>query len=91
MAHEQAPSNRNVSRRDFLFVAAAGGGAICASGLVASPAEAAKMSPKAMAYRPKPNGTQSCQNCANFQPPASCRLVDGAISPSGWCILYRSK
>lgn len=91
MAHEQAPSNRSVSRRDFLFVAAAGGGAICAASLVAAPAEAAKMSPKAMAYRPNPNGNQSCLNCANFQPPASCKLVDGTISPSGWCILYRSK
>lgn len=90
MAHEQAPSNSRVTRRDFLFVAAAGGGAICAGGLIASPA-AAKMSPKAMAYRPSPNGNQSCMNCANFQPPASCKLVEGTISPSGWCILYRAK
>ena len=87
----QPPPNSSVSRRDFLFVAAAGGGAIIGAGLTASPATAAKMSPQAMSYRPSPNGNQKCGNCANFQPPTSCKVVDGAISPSGWCILYRSK
>ena len=90
MAKQASPTS-NVSRRDFLFVAAAGSGAIIGAGLVASPARAAKMSPRAMSYRPSPNGNQSCGNCANFQPPTSCKVVDGAVSPSGWCILYRSK
>lgn len=87
----QPPQNRSVSRRDFLFVAAAGGGAIVGASLAASPATAAKMSPRAMSYRPNPNGNQSCGTCANFQPPNSCKVVDGAVSSSGWCILYRSK
>ena len=91
MAQEQAPPNTSVSRRDFLFVAAAGGGAVIGAGLAASPAAAAKMSAKAMSYRPTPNGKQSCANCANFEPPAACKVVDGAISASGWCILYRPK
>ena len=91
MAQEKAPAEGRVSRRDFLFVAAAAGGAVAGTGFVPSPAAAAKMSPKAMAYRPSPNGNQSCANCANFQPPGSCKVVDGAISPSGWCILYRAK
>ena len=90
MAQAQAPA-KHVSRRDFLFVAAAGGGAVIASGLGASPANAAKMSPKAMSYQAKPNGNQRCENCANFQPPTACKVVDGMISPSGWCILYRAK
>jgi len=81
-----------VSRRDFLFVAAAGGGAMLGAGLLEAPASASnKMSPRAMSYRPSPNGNQRCDNCANFQPPTSCKLVDGSIAPSGWCILYRSK
>jgi hypothetical protein len=49
------------------------------------------MSPKAMQYRPAPNGNQRCDNCANWQPPGSCKLVDGPIAPSGWCILYHPK
>jgi anaerobic selenocysteine-containing dehydrogenase len=91
MTQEQSPANGRVSRRDFLFVAAAGGGALLGAGMVASPAKAAKMSPKAMQYRPSPNGNQRCDNCANFLAPSSCKVVDGAISPSGWCILYRAK
>jgi hypothetical protein len=49
------------------------------------------MSPKAMQYQPTPKGKQRCDNCANFQAPSSCKLVDGTIAPSGWCILYRPK
>jgi hypothetical protein len=86
-----AQPNR-VSRRDFLFVAAAGGGAVIGAGLVATPAAASdKMSPKAVSYRPSPNGKQRCDSCANFQAPSSCKFVDGAIAPAGWCLLYRSK
>jgi anaerobic selenocysteine-containing dehydrogenase len=91
MTREKGASTSLVSRRDFLFVAAVGSGTLLGASLAASPAAAAKMSPKAMSYRPNPNGNQTCANCANFQPPASCKVVDGAISPSGWCILYRPK
>ena len=83
---------KRVSRRDFLFTVAAGGGAVVAAGFAASPAFASnKMSQKAMAYQPTPKGAQRCDNCANFQAPASCKLVDGTIAASGWCILYRAK
>lgn len=91
MAQEQALANGGISRRNFLIVTAAGGCALVTAGPTATPAEAAKMSPKAMSYRPNPNGNQRCDNCANFQPPTACKVVDGAISPSGWCILYRAK
>jgi anaerobic selenocysteine-containing dehydrogenase len=90
MAQEQSPAS-GVSRRDFLHVAALGGGAVMAASLVPSPAAAAKMSPRAMQYRPTPNGNQRCDNCVNFQAPGACKLVDGPISPSGWCILYNPK
>jgi anaerobic selenocysteine-containing dehydrogenase len=83
---------KRLSRRDFLFTAAVGGGAVVAAGMIASPAAASsKMSQRAMAYQPNPKGNQRCDNCANFQAPGSCKLVDGAIAPSGWCILYRPK
>jgi hypothetical protein len=83
-------TNPRVSRRDFLFATAVGGGTLIGIGLAASPAAASnKMSPKAMQYRTTPNGAQKCNVCANWQPPQSCKLVDGPIAPSGWCILYR--
>ena len=84
-------TDHRVSRRDFLFAAAAGGTAL-GVGRAASPATASnKMSPRAMSYRPNPNGQQRCDNCANWQPPGGCKLVDGPISPNGWCILYNPK
>jgi anaerobic selenocysteine-containing dehydrogenase len=92
MSDGQPVDDKRVSRRDFLFTAAIGGGALVAAGVAASPAFASnKMSPKAMQYQPTPKGKQRCDNCANFQAPSSCKLVDGTIAPSGWCILYRPK
>lgn len=91
MARRQHDGIDHVSRRDFLFAASVGGAAILGTTL-ASPAKASnKMSPKAMSYRPTPNGNQRCDNCANWQPPGSCKLVDGPIVASGWCILYNAK
>lgn len=81
-----------LSKRDFLFTAAAGGVAIVGAGAIASPSAAASRMPqKAVSYQPTPKGDQQCANCLNFQPPASCKMVDGAISPSGWCTLYSAK
>ena len=91
MADQTRVVRDHVSRRAF-HVVAAGTGAALGAGLLATPAAASnKMSPRAMSYRPNPNGNQRCDNCANFLPPNACKLVDGAIAASGWCILYRSK
>ena len=90
MAREPAERER-LSRRDFLFTATVGGAAI-GIGLAATPAAASnKMSPRAMSYRPTPNGGQRCSTCANWQPPGACKLVDGPIAANGWCILYSAK
>jgi hypothetical protein len=42
-------------------------------------------------YQPTPKGDQRCDNCVFWQPPASCKIVDGTIAPSGWCTLYKKK
>jgi len=89
MAESNPLGCKRVSRRDFIVSAAVGTGAMIGASLVASPAAASnKLPPKAMSYRPTPNGKQRCDNCANWQPPAACKRVDGAIAPSGWCVLY---
>jgi len=44
-----------------------------------------------MKYQDKPNGDQRCENCAQFVAPASCKVVDGAISPNGYCIVWVKK
>jgi len=91
MVEKSSMNLGRVSRRDFLFAAGVAGGA-AAVALSASPALASnKMSQKAMSYRPSPNGNQRCDNCGNFQAPSSCKLVDGVIAPTGWCVLYHPK
>ena len=92
MTDKGAISPNRVSRRDFLFSAAVGGGAVIGAGLMSSPAHASgKMAQKAVNYQPTPKGGQRCDNCALWQVPNSCKLVDGTISPSGWCVLYKKK
>jgi hypothetical protein len=92
MVEKSSTNLGRVSRRDFLFAAGVAGGAAATVALSASPALASnKMSQKAMSYRPSPNGNQRCDNCGNFQAPSSCKLVDGVIAPTGWCVLYRPK
>lgn len=89
MAEPNPVGGRLVSRRDLLFTAAVGTGAILG---VASTAEASnKASQKAVQYQSTPKAGQRCAICKNFQLPASCKLVDGPISPAGWCMLYQIK
>ena len=77
-----------VSRRQMLRAAAVIAGSAAAVLGTALPAEA-KMAQKAAAYQGTPKGDQSCANCAVFKAPSSCILVDGTISPNGWCRFYR--
>lgn len=82
----------HVSRRDFISTAAVGSLAIAGASVIGSPAFAAdKVSQKTAAYQPTAKGNQQCDKCQNFQPPASCKLVDGSVSPSGWCTLFKAK
>lgn len=92
MAHFNLNAAEHVSRRDFLFTAAVGTSTVIGLDLIASTASAqTKRSQKAVSYRPNPNGGARCSSCINFEAPGSCKLVDGAISPSGWCALYAAK
>jgi hypothetical protein len=52
---------------------------------------ATKMSKAAAGYQNHPKGNQSCANCKFFILPSSCTLVEGPISPRGWCRLWVSK
>ncbi len=42
-------------------------------------------------YQNNPNGNQRCGGCLHFQPPTSCKVVAGRISPNGWCKLFAAK
>ena len=74
-----------ISRRTALITA----GAAPLLAMIASRAEAgAKVSQSAVHYQASPKNGQDCDDCANFVSPGGCKLVDGAISPKGWCRLW---
>lgn len=80
------------SRRSALKSTLVLAGAACAGVLTAERARAQqKASKEAMKYQDKPNGDQKCSNCLQFEPPASCKVVDGKISPDGYCIAFVKK
>ena len=79
-----------LSRRTIVArsVAAAAGVAVL-FGLVTE--AAAKMSQKSVDYQDTPKNDQECSNCSLFQEPNSCTIVDGEISPKGWCKFWAKK
>lgn len=93
MSNEQIPSNGSVSRRDFLNIAAVGGCAIVAASVAtrSSAAPKKKFTQQQAKYQPVPKSGQRCQTCALWQAPTSCQVVEGQVSPAGWCILYQAK
>jgi hypothetical protein len=81
---------RPLSRRVILLHSAG-----CAAGVAALllPVKqaAAKMKQAAVEYQDSPKGDQECSNCSLFQEPNACTLVDGEISPKGWCKFWVKK
>ncbi len=50
-----------------------------------------KASKESMKYQDKPNGEKQCSNCLNFVPNNSCTIVEGTISPQGYCMAWVKK
>ena len=74
-----------ISRRTALITA----GAAPLLAMMAGRAEAgAKVSQSAVHYQASPKDGKDCDDCTNFVSPGGCKLVDGAISPKGWCRLW---
>jgi hypothetical protein len=57
---------------------------------IGSPAAAQGKMPKEQAkYQETPQGDKSCDKCRHFiADENACRLVEGEISPQGWCQLW---
>lgn len=79
-----------ISRRGMFRAGAAAVGSLLALVSLGS-AAIAKMAQKAAGYQEKAKDNQQCSNCALFKLPDSCTLVDGTISPDGWCRFYSKK
>ena len=76
-----------LSRRTILIAAAS-----AAPVLALTTREAqAKLAQAAVKYQATPKDGHQCDGCAQFVAPNSCKLVDGDISPTGWCLLWVKK
>ena len=77
-----------ISRRVVVTGTALALGAAVAATVV-PPAEAQeKMSQADAKYQGTPKADQRCDDCMLFEPPKACKVVEGEISPSGWCQLF---
>ena len=73
-------------------------GSVCAAGSISvfgrmREAHAAKypQTSPVVLYQPSPKDGHQCDGCTLFQAPAACQIVDGTISPAGWCKLWAKK
>lgn len=75
-----------LSRRRLLRRGAAVlGAALSAAGTAAA---GAKVSQAQARYQNTPRAGQRCDQCLQFQPPAACKIVEGAVSPTGSCNFF---
>jgi hypothetical protein len=76
-----------VSRRSLLLAAAGAAPLLALTGGEAQ----AKMAQTAVKYQPDPKDGKQCDGCIQFVAPNSCKLVDGDVAPTGWCLLWAKK
>lgn len=51
-----------------------------------------KLSQAAAEYQDQPKGDQSCDKCMHFiSGSGTCKVVEGQVSPQGWCKLWAKK
>jgi len=94
--NEDLDMDKLISRRTLLKGAAAVTCVALASAF-AGKAFAEKSTKAAANYQDKPKGDKDCDDCNFFIPgktskaDGTCQLVEGSISPEGYCTLYVKK
>ena len=89
------PSRRRLFRQGAVI---AGGAALGGLMLNAkAPAQSGTESKTMAKYQDTPHGSQECDGCMQFIPgknssaSGTCKLVQGSISPKGWCMNFTPK
>lgn len=88
--------DKKFSRRKIIKFMALGATVPVLNSLVRQ-VQAAKAAKALMQYRDDPNGEEQCSNCMQFMPGKTpeangeCKVVEGSISPHGWCTAYAKK
>ena len=89
--------NAVISRRVMLRTLMAFSGVAAGTFLLGHSARAQKASREAMQYQEQPMNGQKCSGCSLFIPGEStsskgaCQVVEGDISPQGWCVSFTPK
>jgi hypothetical protein len=52
------------------------------------PGQQEKLSKAQAEYQDGPKGIAMCATCTLFVAPRACKIVEGDISPNGWCKAY---
>ena len=88
-------SRRSVLKKALAFMAAIGALPLLES--IRSARAAGKLTKAEVKYQDQPNAGKDCDDCLQFiagaTPKANgtCRVVDGIISPHGYCIAFTPK
>ena len=87
---------QDMTRRQALKAIALPALAAAMGGAMVATAEA-KASKAAVKYQDRPKGSAKCSGCKFFtagktkSAMGTCSIVDGAISPNGWCTAYTKR
>ena len=85
-------SNHSQVRRNVLLGMLAAVSALCLKTGIAAEGSVGKISKAQAKYQNQPKGGQKCAGCMHFIPGSNtCKVVEGAISPDGWCMLWVKK
>lgn len=95
---DRIDESRRTLLRNGITIAAVG--AVATTGLLktgSARAQAGKASQAVAMYQATPHGADQCDNCIHFIPgktpkdAGTCKVVEGNVSPSGWCVMYARK
>lgn len=81
----------NTMLRRSVLRAGLGLGAATAVVVTSMAQDAPKLDKKTIMYQDTPKDGQKCSLCVNFEPPDACKIVEGKISPDGWCGAFAPK
>lgn len=83
-------ASHDLKRRTVLRAAVAAGCLLCLP--QAGRAQSGKVSKAQSKYQGTPKGNQNCAKCLHFvAADNTCKVVEGKVSPQGWCQLWAAK
>lgn len=85
-------NNQNGPRASRRALLQAGLGAVAVTaGLATSARAQQKIAKNLVMYQDHPKDGQMCSICVNFVAPNQCKIVEGDVSPNGWCGAFAPK